>query len=203
MEEAKARMAPPGAFEAAQPDASALLERPEDGFVSALSIVLIPSELREGRRVAAIARPFGFVKTLGQIRVAVVAPARYETDFASIPPFARWLISPFGRHAEAAVIHDWLYAIGEPGDRQARKTADRAFRMALRSVRVGFFVRSIMHWSVRLAGGGSFGQPSEFRFRRLGDLSLIEPPPDRMPYLRTVAVKSVPKRKRRGSQAAS
>jgi hypothetical protein len=35
-------------------------------------------------------------------------PARFRTDFASIPTVIRWLIPVFGRSCKAAVLHDWL-----------------------------------------------------------------------------------------------
>ncbi len=186
-DEAEARMLAPNAFANAEPDATPLLDRPEDGFVSALSITLVPRELRDRRRLAVIARPFGFVQTLKDVRIAVIAPTRYETDFASIPIWARWLISPFGKHAEPAVVHDWLYALGEPGDVAGRRQADDVFRLALRGAGVSIIKRNIMHWAVRIGGGGAYGQDSEFRFRRMRDLTVITPPPVRAAYRRTIA----------------
>ena len=111
---------------AAQEGAKTLFELKEDGFVSALAIMLVPRVLKEGsRRVAAVAQPFGFVcKIAGRERLAVVVPAGYVTDFASIPRAVHFIISPFGKHAEAAVIHDWLYALGTPKDRKGRRVAD-------------------------------------------------------------------------------
>lgn len=198
MQAASAQFEGPDPFGVASLDASALLEREEDGFVSALAVILVPGVWRENRRVAAVARPFAFVTTLRKReRVAVVAQIRFETDFASIPWWARWLISPFGRHAEAAVIHDWLYAIGEPGNRIERRRADDAFREALKMLRVSFLLRSILHRSVRIAGARGFGRPDSFTFRHLSDLSVVERPSDKTPFLRTVAVKSL----QRGEQA--
>lgn len=175
------------------PSAEQLFDEAEAGFVSALAVVLVPGEWREKRRLAVVARPFGFVTRLGKSRLAIIAPARFETDFASIPPFARWLISPFGRHAEAAVIHDWLYAIGPHGDKAARRRADRVFRTALKGVGIGFLLRTIMFVSVRIGGGSAFGVSNELRFRALGTLEPINPAPVRDPYLRTVAIRPVQK----------
>ena len=33
----------------------------------------------------------------------------FETDFASIPRWARWLIPTIGKHNIAALLHDWMY----------------------------------------------------------------------------------------------
>lgn len=170
------------------PNATPLLFRPDDGFIMALAVRLVPDEMQDGRRLAVITEPFAFVHHVGALRVAVVAPVRYETDFASIPTWARWLISPFGRHAEAAVIHDWLYALGETSDRSSRRLADDLFCEALRLLGVDAVRRWLMFLAVRIGGGGAYGQAREFTFRHLEDLTPIVPPPDRGPYRRTVAI---------------
>lgn len=174
------------------PSAELLFQRPDNGFISALAILLVPEEMRERRRLAVVTRPFGFLATLKQERIAVVTPQRFETDFASIPAWSRWLISPFGRHAEAAVIHDWLYALGPKGDDYARHRADRIFRAALKQVGIGVMLRSVMYTAVRFGGKASFGGSDSMNFRELGSLKPIEPKPDIEPFRRTFAVKPVP-----------
>ncbi|MEO0982929.1 MAG: DUF1353 domain-containing protein [Pseudomonadota bacterium] len=185
------------------PTADALFERDADGFISALAVILVPGEWRRKRRIAAVARPFAFVTTLRKReRVSVVAPAQFETDFASIPIWARWLISPFGRHAEAAVIHDWLYAIGDRSERGGRRRADAVFRAALKEMGVGFLFRSVLHWSVRIGGGNGFGKPGGLKLRRLSDLEPLPPPNDKTPFAGTLALKEIPKA-RRGKSATA
>ncbi|MEL7481534.1 MAG: DUF1353 domain-containing protein [Pseudomonadota bacterium] len=174
------------------PNANQLFEQPADGFVSALSVVLIPGEWREKRRLAVVMRPFGYLAHLGKARVAIVVPSRFETDFASIPPWARWLISPFGRHSEAAVVHDWLYALGPTRDRRRRKEADRIFRRALRDVGIGFLLRNIMYRAVRFGGARAFGRLQEVRFRELSTLKRVTPQPNLEPFQRTYAFKPAP-----------
>lgn len=44
--------------------------------------------------------------------LTIEVPTGFETDFASIPWFARWLIPTWGRHTNAAIIHDYLYRGG-------------------------------------------------------------------------------------------
>jgi hypothetical protein len=35
-------------------------------------------------------------------------PIGFVTDFATIPRFLHWLVSPYGAYTRAAVLHDWL-----------------------------------------------------------------------------------------------
>lgn len=37
-----------------------------------------------------------------------IVPAGFVTDFATVPRFLHWLISPYGAYTRAAVLHDWL-----------------------------------------------------------------------------------------------
>jgi hypothetical protein len=189
---------------AAQEGARTLLDLKEDGFVSALAITLVPRVLKEGsRRVAAVAQPFGFVcKIGGRERLAVVVPSGYVTDFASIPRAVHFIISPFGKHAEAAVIHDWLYALGTPKDRKARRIADKAFVKALRLLEVSFLQRQIMYWAVRLGGAGGYGLADDFVFRSLEDLAVVDPLPAREPFLTSFALHVTPKEARKNRVAA-
>jgi hypothetical protein len=212
-ERAPAAAAPQSAEEAAretratQEGAKTLFDLKEDGFVSALAIMLVPRVLKErSRRVAAVAQPFGFVcKIARRERLAVVVPSGYVTDFASIPRAVHFIISPFGKHAEAAVIHDWLYALGSPKDRKARRTADKAFVKALRLLEVGFLQRQIMYWAVRLGGAGGYGLADDFVFRNLEDLSILDPLPAREPFMTSFALHVAPRetRKRMASKAAA
>jgi hypothetical protein len=181
--------------EAAARGASILFDAKEDGFISALAIVLVPKELKaKSRRIAAVAQPFGFVcKLSARERLAVITPAGYVTDFASIPKQVQFLISPFGKHAEAAVVHDWLYTLGKKGDAKSRRVADKAFVRALRLLEVNWLKRQIMYWAVRLGGAGGYGLPGDFAFRRIEDLSVLDPLPPRDPFMNTFATMALPK----------
>jgi hypothetical protein len=189
---------------AAQEGARTLFDIKDDGFVSALAITLVPRVMKEGsRRVAAVSQPFGFVcKLANRERLAVVVPAGYVTDFASIPRLVHFIISPFGKHAEAAVIHDWLYALGTPKDRKSRRTADKAFAKALRLLEVNFFKRTIMYLAVRLGGGGGYGLAEDFVFRNLEDLTVLDPLPAREPFMTSFALHVTPKDTRKSRMAA-
>lgn len=68
----------------------------------------------------------------------VNVPPQFRTDFASVPrPF--WtIISPWGRHGRAAIVHDFLYQLGGVTDvarqsmrRPSKREADRIFREAM------------------------------------------------------------------------
>lgn len=52
-------------------------------------------------------------------------PVGFTTDFATVPRFLHWLVSPYGAYTRAAVLHDWLLVeLAQWTD--ARKFADAA-----------------------------------------------------------------------------
>lgn len=123
---------------------------------------------RSDRTTVVVMQPFGYRNDRTGRELWV--PAAYVTDFASIPRIGRWLIPPFGRHAIAAVVHDWLYSVGEPGQ---RREADDIFRDALEELGVDITRRNIMHAAVRTFGGKGFDRaprdwPTQFMDWRTG-----------------------------------
>lgn len=52
----------------------------------------------------------------------VIVPVGYRTNFASVPWFARWLVSPIDPHIRIpALVHDWLvFEFGIPQDIEDR-----------------------------------------------------------------------------------
>lgn len=114
------------------------------------------SRERTGLTTAVLMQCFGY-KHLKSGR-EIWVPSRYVTDFASIPALARGLIPSYGRHAIAAVLHDWLYSIGEPGQREA---ADTVFNDALKDLEVDDIKRGIMHRSVRIGGAGGYNRAAQ------------------------------------------
>lgn len=111
---------------------------------------------RDERTTVVVIQPFGY--TNARIGRTVWVPAGYVTDFASIPRVGRWLIPPFGRHAIAAVVHDWLYSVGEPG---GRGPADDIFRDALDELGVDVARRNVMHGAVRAFGAGGYAKAAD------------------------------------------
>ncbi|MFT3724777.1 MAG: DUF1353 domain-containing protein [Hyphomonadaceae bacterium] len=176
------------------------------GPITALSIILIPDENRENRRVAALAATFGFVAQLSsRKKIAVAVPQGYVTDFASIPGFVQWLISPFGKHSEAAVVHDWLYTLGDKKNKKGRRLADLTFKRALKIVGVGFFRRNIMYLAVRAGGASGYGLESDYDFRDLEKLKRRDPMPERNSFTSTWKEMDIPKplKKQKGGGAAA
>jgi hypothetical protein len=186
---------------ASQRGAEMLFNANKEGCISALALMLIPKEEKQKRRIAAVAQPFGFVIRINKRqRMAVVTPRGYVTDFASIPSAVTWLISPFGKHAEAAVVHDWLYTLGTPGDAKGRRLADKTFVKALRFLGVGWTHRQIMYWSVRIGGASGYGLESDFAFRDLPTL-LCSSPPSRDPYRTSYYLEPPPQKVKGGKRA--
>lgn len=174
--------------------ADILFQEEREGPITALGIILIPDENRQNRRVAALAATFGFVAKLSRRKkIAVAVPQGYVTDFASIPGFAQWMISPFGKHSEAAVVHDWLYTLGDKGDKKGRRLADLTFKRALKIVGVGFFRRNIMYMAVRAGGASGYGLESDYDFRDLEKLKRRDPMPDKKTFAATWKEADIPK----------
>lgn len=76
---------------------------------------------------------------------------RFETDLASIPSLAGWLVPKDGRHTPAALVHDaMILAPGESHCYQGRKVdaeeADKIFRLGMQFLGVKFW-RRWMIWA--------------------------------------------------------
>lgn len=143
--------------------------------------VLDRDEEKAGRTTAILAEGFGYRHTASGAVMEVAAG--YTTDFASIPSLVRAIFPPFGRHAKAAVLHDWLYLLGEPG---RRAFADRIFLDAMRDLQVGLWRRGLMYWAVRVGGGRGYEGESKtwvqaFRAWRTGEPA--PPPGERLDHM--------------------
>jgi hypothetical protein len=112
-----------------------------------VAVLDAPHMEREGRTTAILAQ--GFIYQHAQSGAEIVTPEGFLTDFASIPQAARFAFPPFGRHAKAAVLHDFLYAIGEP---HRKAFADRIFLDAMTDLQVNPGKRQIMYEAVHLFG---------------------------------------------------
>ena len=84
----------------------------------------------------------------------ITIPEGFITDLASIPFGARWLIPKLGRHAQSAVLHDFLYnKRGKMANKTySRKECDQIFLEAMGVLKVPFWKRKIMYRAVRLGG---------------------------------------------------
>jgi hypothetical protein len=85
----------------------------------------------------------------------ITVPAGFQTDFASVPRGFWNLFPPTGRYAPAAVLHDFLYAVGRVGSVPvSRAYADGVLRRASGDLGVSGRVRWFMWLGVRSFGGG-------------------------------------------------
>lgn len=82
---------------------------------------------------------------------SVCVPKGFVTDLASIPDFFCWVLSPVGKHAHAAIVHDWLY--WEQPSGVDRAVADQVFLIGLEQCGVPATLRYIMWAAVRVYGG--------------------------------------------------
>ena len=115
---------------------------------------------REGfRRVAVVTEDYYYCYPL--TRQVIRVPRGFETDFASIPYWVSAVFNPIGDGAEAAVVHDWLYAVGE---KDRREEADAVFLYGMEQAHVPALQRKMMYEAVRAGGADNYGAPSEWRF---------------------------------------
>jgi hypothetical protein len=119
---------------------------------------------RDGLTTAVLVQGFRYVDEIEKLDIPV--PTGFTTDFASIPSWARAVIPPFGRHAKAAVVHDWLYAIGEPG---RKPVADRVFDHAMAELGVVGWQRVSMYAAVVAGGGGGYARAATDWLDSFGD----------------------------------
>lgn len=124
-----------------------------------MPIVLLRDPRKQGRRIAVLTDDWLYCYPPDSKLYRV--PRGYLTDFASIPKAARVIFNPFGDHAEAAVIHDWLYAVGETG---RRPYADQVFLYAMAEQGVNLAARRTMYRSVRMGGNAAYGANREWTF---------------------------------------
>lgn len=126
-----------------------------------IAVAILSDMEKQGRTLAVVTRPYAYVHPIHGIEVTVEVPLGFVTDFASIPSIFHFIVQPFGRHAPAAVLHDYLYAIGQ---KKARRLADRLFLNAMKDAGVPGFRRSLMYRMVRLFGGGGYGLKDDWKF---------------------------------------
>lgn len=86
--------------------------------------------------------------------VTVTVPHGFRTDLASIPNALAFLYDPAGRHQQAAVFHDYLYAT-----RKVRRfEADAIFRVAMIDSGVAKWRALTMYYAVRMFGWLAWGK---------------------------------------------
>lgn len=115
----------------------------------------LPGDDREARPLFVMERTVHLRTRHGWERI----PRGYVTDFASIPALATlvtgWRLQPLGRWAWAAIAHDWMYGIGQPG---YRPVADDILHERMVLDRVGALSRVIIYDAVRIGGAGGYAK---------------------------------------------
>lgn len=93
----------------------------------------------------------------GEPTVEVTPDSLPTTDFASIPRYLSWLVSRYGPHTPAALVHDQLVSGGMPY--RERRAADDLFLTMMRQIEVPPVSARLMWAAVTLAtrwhGGGA------------------------------------------------
>ena len=116
-------------------------------------------------------------------RSVFAIPRGYVTDFASIPSSVSFIIDPSGPYTTGAIVHDYLFAVGKPGDRAGFIYAN--------TVLSDYMVEFGVSWAARFAISKAVGTDKAFRAyggpdewnKRFADLitGLATPPPFQKP----------------------
>jgi hypothetical protein len=77
----------------------------------------------------------------------IVVEKGFLTDFASVPIPIRFIIPKWGVYGRAAVVHDWLYYVGDSQDR-SREYADKVLLEAMENSGVSYPVRILIYKAV-------------------------------------------------------
>ena len=104
-------------------------------------------QTRNGRGVFRMVMPARY--RFEPFGMTVDVPAGFETDGASIPWFARAWLSPWGRVAFAAILHDFLL---ETAHDWPKWLIDRAFHAAMLGQGVHPIAAAVMWCAVRTRG---------------------------------------------------
>jgi hypothetical protein len=116
-------------------------------------------ETKEGRMIYVMREDFYYCheKTARVFRVR----RHFETDLTSVPEPLWAIVNPSGRYLPAAIIHDWLYAIGSPN---GKNDADDVMIDAMIDLGVPWFKRAEIELAIRNFGGGGYGLESDWAF---------------------------------------
>lgn len=119
--------------------------------MSSFTDVLLVSPMADGKTWV-IRAPFSYeVGELGSGEVIEV-PEGFQTDFASVPRPLWPIVSRWGRHGKAAIIHDFAYW----DQTYDKKRADEIFREAMGVLGVSGWRKFLIYQAVRWLGGGAW-----------------------------------------------
>ena len=103
----------------------------------------------------------------GQQFKEVIVPVGFVSDLASIPRLFWSAIRPEGRHAYAAIVHDYLYWSQD----RPREEADQIFRIAMEDSKVAPTTVRTIYEAVRLGGGSAWNENA--RRKKEGEKRLL------------------------------
>jgi len=147
--------------------------------------IMLFNQTKQGRKLFTLDAEFPYCDPVtGWV---IVVPKWYVTDFASVPWYGQGVIDPQGPTARAAIVHDWLYTIGEPGK---RAVADAIFYRAMLKYGVSDLQARIAYNAVRTGGDAGYGLASDWMFIDPTRQDVRQPPPFVKP--RTGAVRVMP-----------
>lgn len=145
--------------------------------------VMLFNKTKQGRKLFTLNEEFPYCDAAtGRV---IVVPKWYVTDFASVPWYGQGVIDPEGPTARAAIIHDWLYAIGEPGKRQE---ADDTFYRAMIAFGVDQMQARIAYDAVRAGGQAGYGLKGDWLFIDPTRPDVVQPAPFAKPTTGTVRI---------------
>ncbi|MBI3149219.1 MAG: DUF1353 domain-containing protein [Betaproteobacteria bacterium] len=109
---------------------------------------------------------------LDQDGPAVVVPAGFVTDLASIPRVFWSVLPTDGAYTFPAIVHDYLYWV----QKYPRETADIVFRYGMDDMKVSSAVAAMIYAAVRTGGGSAWADNT--RRKQNGEMRLLREFPD-------------------------
>ncbi|MEI9902799.1 MAG: DUF1353 domain-containing protein [Asticcacaulis sp.] len=134
--------------------------------------VILFNKTKNGRKLFTLEDEFPYCDA--ETGLVVVVPKWYVTDFASVPWYGQAVIDPQGPTARAAIIHDWLYTIGQPGKREI---VDAIFYRAMIKFGVSDMQARIAYNAVRVGGEHGYGLAGDWLFIDPRRPDVTQPPP--------------------------
>jgi len=148
--------------------------------------IMLFNQAKEGRKLFTLEAEFPYCDV--ETGKVIVVPRWYVTDFASVPWYGQGFIDPQGPTARAAIVHDWLYAVGEPGK---RAEADAIFLRAMLKYGVKPFQANLAYQAVKTGGERGYALPGDWMFIDPRRQDVRQPPPFARP--KTGAVRIMPR----------
>lgn len=116
--------------------------------MSKFTDILVVSPLADGNTWV-LRKEFGYDIGKKGSGNSIDVPIGFMTDFASVPGLFRFLVSKWGKHGNATVIHDYCYWTQE----RSRKESDKIFKEAMEVSGVKAWRKMLVYLAVRWFGG--------------------------------------------------